>query len=174
MRAKTHVHNRSLESIDVDRLQCGMPAAGEGAEAARPFWRRWSTLLQVFNESARDSTVTLWAIVVACAPLFYVLVVTLPRPLGLGLQWGNDFPDHRIWWTQVETFFWSHGFFPQWNPTVDLGYPYMASAFGTGALYPLRWWTYLPTYFGGFWSYVAQYVQVIFHASLALLGILLS
>jgi len=112
-----------------------------------------------------------WVLALALLPFFYFLALCAPVPMGLGLQWANDFAQHRIWYTQMDAYFLGKGYFPLWNPSFEMGSPYLAVAFGTALLYPLRWWTYIPTYFGGPANYVCQYVQISAHLALALLGL---
>lgn len=107
------------------------------------------------------------------SPLVYMALLILPPPLGLGLYFANDFTGHRIWYTQVDAYFVSRGYFALWNPTFEFGNASLAGAFGTGALYPLRWWTYLPTCYGGILNFYTQYVQVALHMTIGLGGLYL-
>lgn len=115
------------------------------------------------------SRVFLWGLVVALLPFLYFAVLAAPRPVGLGLTIANDFPAHRIWYTQMDTYFLAKGYFPLWNPTFEMGAPYLAMCFGTASLYPFRWWTYLSTFLGGHWSYLAQYLQICGHMAFGLI-----
>lgn len=101
-------------------------------------------------------------------PFVYLGVLVAPAPLGCGLFFGNDFSAHRIWYAQMDAYFLSKGYVPLWNPAFEMGTPYLGMCFGTGFLYPLRWWTVALTFLGGTINYVAQYAQVALHMSLAL------
>ncbi|HVP11548.1 MAG TPA: hypothetical protein VMV94_10215 [Phycisphaerae bacterium] len=126
------------------------------------------------DQSARLSRADMgWIAATALQPFLFFIVLTFPSPFGLGLNITNDFTGHRIWYTQVDTYFISKGYFPLWNPTFEMGSPHLSIPFGTASLYPLRWWTYLPTYFGGMMNYAAQYVQISLHTALALVGLYL-
>jgi len=120
---------------------------------------------------SQDSGSRYWGVALAVLPFVYLLILTLPRPLGLGLQIENDFPYHRIWYTQIDTYFISKGYFPLWNPTYQMGSPHLASGFGTASLYPVRWLTYPLTYFGGPLTYLAQYAMIAGHLSMAMLAL---
>ncbi|MCZ6698326.1 MAG: hypothetical protein O7D94_05275 [Planctomycetota bacterium] len=126
------------------------------------------------NRASRDGRAVYWPVVLAMLPFIYIFTVVAPGPFGSGLHFANDFEAHRIWYTQVDTYFISKGYFPLWNPTFEMGSPHLAMNFGVGALYPIRWLSYVFTYFGGTLSYIAQYVQVAGHMSFALLGLFLT
>lgn len=119
----------------------------------------------------RCSDILYWRIVLATLPFIYLLALVLPSPFGFGLKLENDFVYHRIWYSQVDTYFISKGYFPLWNPTYEMGAPHLASAFGTGALYPIRWLSYPFTYLGGPLNYIVQYVLIAGHMSFAMLGL---
>jgi hypothetical protein len=124
------------------------------------------------DRSARLSKADVgWIAALALLPFLFFIVLATPAPFGLGLNITNDFVYHRIWYTQVDTCFISKGYFLLWNPTFEMGAPHLSVPFGTASLYPLRWWTYLPTCFGGVMNYVAQYGQVALHMALALVGL---
>lgn len=114
-----------------------------------------------------------WIALLCLLPAIYFVALTAPPPLGVGLTFANDFPAHRIWYTQVDAYFLSRGYFPLWHPAFEMGSPYLAICWGTATFYPFRWLTYLPTYFGGPAAYITQYVQVAGHMALALAGVYL-
>ncbi len=112
-----------------------------------------------------------WRVVLVTLPFVYLLVLVLPSPFGFGLTLKNDFVHHRIWYSQVDTYFISKGYFPLWNPTYEMGSPHLASNFGAGALYPSRWVSYPFTYLGGMLNYFVQYALIAGHMSFAMLGL---
>lgn len=125
------------------------------------------------EQPGERSSARRWGLTLAVLPFVYICVLILPPPFGSGLNIQNDFSSHRIWYTQVDTYFVSKGYFPLWNPTFEMGSPHLAMNFGVGALYPIRWLSYAFTYFGGPLSYIVQYAQIAGHMSFALLGLFL-
>lgn len=103
-------------------------------------------------------------------PAVFLLVLVAPEPLGNGLVFGNDFPEHRIWWMQVKSYYVSQGMFPLWNPLDDFGVIY-PGWLGFSVYYPLNFWLYVPYYFGTF-NYLAEYLQISLHVAIAMTGIL--
>ena len=112
-----------------------------------------------------------WPVALALLPFAYVAAVTLPHPFGLALQHGNDFQAHRIWWTDLATWYLKQGFVPVWSPSLDFGTVYFGQ-FGHGFYYAPGWWLHpfhapeipaLQT-----WSH---YLQICLHMAIALLGV---
>ena len=101
-------------------------------------------------------------------------MIYCPAPFGFGGKIGNDFGDHRVWWTQMETFFLYLQTIPQWNCLDEngLGAPNIGGR-GMASLYPFRWWLYIPTFFGGEISYLCHHIQIFVHGLLAMSGLYL-
>ncbi|HBY01137.1 MAG TPA: hypothetical protein DEG92_01075 [Rikenellaceae bacterium] len=102
-------------------------------------------------------------------PIIFFVFISFREPIGMGLYFGNDFPEHRIWWMQVKAFYIANGMIPVWNPLDDFGVIY-CGWLGFSLFYPLNWWMYLPYYFGTY-NYVFEYLQIALHMALALSGI---
>jgi hypothetical protein len=112
-----------------------------------------------------------WPLALALLPFAYVAAVTLPHPFGLGLQHGNDFQGHRIWWTELATWYLKQGQVPMWTPSLDFGTLYFGQR-GHAFFYPAGWWTHvfhapmIPA-----WQTWTHYLQICLHMSIAMLGV---
>ena len=112
-----------------------------------------------------------WPLALVLLPFAYVAAVTLPHPFGLGLQHGNDFQGHRIWWTDLATWYLKQGQVPVWSPSLDFGTLYFGQR-GHAFFYPGGWWTHvlhapmIPA-----WQTWAHYLQICLHMSIAMLGV---
>lgn len=102
----------------------------------------------------------------------YLILIYCGEPIGFGGHITNDFSDHRVWWAQMNTFFLSLGTIPAWNciDNYGLGLSHLGGR-GMASLYPLNWWLYLPTYYGGEISYLAHYINIFSHILIGMLGI---
>ncbi len=112
-----------------------------------------------------------WPTALVVLPFAYVAAVTLPHPFGLGLQHGNDFQGHRIWWTDLATWYLKQGQVPVWSPSLDFGTLFFGQR-GHAFFYPGGWWTHvfhapmIPA-----WQTWAHYLQICLHMGLAMLGV---
>lgn len=123
----------------------------------------------MFKNNVKKETLIVFGLL--AAPFFYFLFIILPIPFGNGLQFSNDFPEHRIWWLQNESFFLGNGYFPLWNPTDSFGELFPGWR-GWSLLYPLNSWLYLVTIFlGGKLNYYSQYVSLACHSAIGLFGL---
>lgn len=103
-------------------------------------------------------------------PLFVLTFLVSEKPVGLGLHFANDFPEHRIWWMQTKTFFAEKGIVALWNPFDDFGVMHFGWR-GFSSLYPGDWWLYIPYLSGGRWNYYAQYINIVLHMAVGLCGV---
>lgn len=111
-----------------------------------------------------------WLALLAFFPAFYLGVLVLPPPFGLGMDFGNDFSDHRIGWVQMDAFWISHGQVPLWNPIGQFGGIHFGLR-GMAWFYPVRWWLYFPAIWAPSLNYASQYLQIIAHMAVALWGV---
>ena len=110
--------------------------------------------------------------ILSILPTLYIILIYCEGPIGFGGHITNDFGDHRVWWTQMNTFFTSLGTIPTWNciDNYGLGFSHLGSR-GMASLYPFNWWLYLPTYYGGEISYLSHYINVFAHILIGMSGI---
>ena len=110
--------------------------------------------------------------ILSILPSLYLILIYCEGPIGFGGHITNDFGDHRVWWTQMNTFFTSLGTIPTWNciDNYGLGFSHLGSR-GMASLYPFNWWLYLPTYYGGEISYLSHYINVFAHILIGMSGI---
>lgn len=105
-------------------------------------------------------------------PTLYLILIYCKGPVGFGGHITNDFGDHRVWWTQMNTFFINLGRIPAWNciDKYGLGFSHLGGR-GMASLYPFNWWLYLPTYYGTEISYLSHYINVFAHILIGVFGI---
>lgn len=82
----------------------------------------------------------------------------------------HDFRDFRVHWVVAENLYLRHGMFPLWMPTEGLGESWVGNR-GQGWLYPLKWLSYIPTAFLGTWPFEVQYVVVLLHIWIGMVGV---
>ena len=112
-----------------------------------------------------------WPTALVLLPFAYVAAVTLPHPFGLGLQHGNDFQGHRIWWTDLATWYLKQGQIPVWSPSLDFGTLFFGQR-GHAFFYPGGLWTHVfHARMVPFWQTWAHYLQICLHMGVAMLGV---
>ena len=148
---------------------------GTGRRLRRP-WKWFNSSPDNLMQSARNKIgrwigPRRWQLFLALLPFAYVAAVTLPHPFGLGLQHGNDFQAHRIWWTDLATWYLKQGFVPLWTPSLDFGTVFFGH-YGHGFFYAPGWWLH-PLHAPAIpalqtWSH---YLQICLHMGVALTGV---
>ncbi len=124
---------------------------------------------EVSTPKARRGEIA-WIAALIALPFVYLAVVLLPEPFGLGKHYGNDFYGNRIWWTQFNAYYLSHGILPLWNPLERFGVMQLGYR-GANLGYPPGWWLNAAFLKGGMWNYFAEYLQIALHMSWGLGGI---